>query len=433
MLIATNNKTQYVEIIPKVKHTLVDNCNARHRLIVGGRGKGASWSIARINLLDGMREPLFIPCVREVQKTIKYSVKKLLDDTIEFYGWQWFYTSTDTEIRGLNGTLFAFFGLHEFNADNIKSLEGADRCWVAEAQSMARRSISILRPTIRKDGAIFWWDINPRYGTDPVYVDYIKNDDPHAKVLFLNWRDNPWFGEAMKMEKESDYKRNEEEARHIWEGELRNEGELYVCPAYLVDLAVANDIDDLIGDWAVGADIAHQGGDEIVFYKRCGYKTVDKYYTRFQTVPDTTRLLMAFAGRRDMRINIDNGYVGAAVADLLEEKDFSDVRRINFGGKPIDDEHYADAATEMYYTLRDKFEYIDMPNDEELIGQLTQRQYKFINGRRGYEVMKIESKDDFAKHASNINPSPDRADGFVLCYYDSIEGEFAETLSYNIF
>ena len=182
--------TQKVQIIKKVQDTLIKS-DKRHRIIYGGRGKGASWSIARILLLEGMREPLFVACVREVQKTIKYSVKKLLDDTIELLGWDWFYTSGATEIIGINNTKFVFFGMQEYNADNVKSLEGANRCWIAEAQSFSRNSINILRPTIRKDGSVLWWDFNPRYETDPVYIDYILHKDENAELLELNWRDNP--------------------------------------------------------------------------------------------------------------------------------------------------------------------------------------------------------------------------------------------------
>lgn len=427
-------KEQEVAIVSKVKEHLVDNCDKRHRLIVGGRGKGASWSIARILLREGLLDPLFILCVREVQKTIKYSVKKLLDDTIAYYGWQWFYTSTDSEIKGLNGSLFVFIGIHDYNADNIKSFEGADRCWVAEAQSMARRSINILRPTIRKDGAIFWWDMNQRYEIDPVYVDYIKNDDPNAKVLFLNWRDNPWFGKSMRMEKESDYSRNEEEALHIWEGKLRNEGELFVCPSALVEQAMSNKLDDIIGEWVVGADIAHQGGDGIIFYKRCGDRIIDKYKSRMQKTTQTTKDLALFIGDTNMLVNIDNGHVGAAVADSLEDDyGFTNVHRVNFGGTAVDDEHYYDVVTEMYYEMRDKFPHIDIPKDEELKNQLIQRKYAYINGRRGYEVMKIESKKEFQEHAYNVNPSPDEADALVLCYYDAGESVSGETVDYNIF
>ena len=91
---------QQVAIIKKVKHELVDNCNKRHRIIYGGRGKGASWSIARTLLLEGMKEELFIVCVREVQQSIEFSVQKLLVDTIKKFKWQWFYKVSKTKITG---------------------------------------------------------------------------------------------------------------------------------------------------------------------------------------------------------------------------------------------------------------------------------------------------------------------------------------------
>jgi len=423
--------TKTVEIIGKVQDTLVHS-NKRHRIIVGGRGKGASWSIARILLIKGMTRPRFIPCIREVQKTIQHSVKKLLEDTINSIGFGFFYKIYNTEIKGINGTKFIFHGLRDFNADNIKSLEGADDVWVAEAQTISRRSINILRPTIRKDGSVMWWDFNPRYETDPVYIDYILNDDPNAIVLWLNWRDNPWFTNSMVMEKEADYNRNEEEARHIWEGELRAAGDLYVCPPELVDIARKNVISQLSGDIAVGADIAHQGGDEIVFYKRHGLKIIDKYFSRYQDQPKTIRHLKAFTVDKNVLINIDNGDLGKGVADFLEQDGWL-VNRVNFGGKPLDVEHYEDCATEMYFQLRDCLEQADIPIDEELRNQLIQRKYLYISGRRGYEVMKIESKDDFNKHSTAIHNSPDRADGLVLCYYDrKFGGGTLETLTHNI-
>lgn len=420
-----------VEIIDKVKNTLV-NSEKRHRIIYGGRGKGASWSIARILLLKGMQESRFIVCVREVQKTIANSVKKLLEDTIDQFNLRFFYTVKLNEIVGINGTKFIFQGLHDYNADNIKSLEGADDCWVAEAQSISRRSINILRPTIRKDGSVIWWDFNPRYETDPVYVDYILNKDPNAEVLPLNWRDNPWFTDSLKQERDSDYQRNETEARHIWEGELRSAGDKFVCPSQLVDIAIANNIDQLENPIVVGADIAHQGGDEIVFYKRFGLKIVDQYFSRFQDSIKTTNHLKAFTGDRSIIINIDNGDIGKAIADNLEEDKWL-VNRINFGGNAIDREHYQDCVTEMYFQFRDLLQRIDIPNDEELRNQLIQRKYEYVGGKRGYEVMKIESKDRYKEHAIGIHSSPDRADAMVLCFYDVNLTSIIEMLAHNIF
>ena len=419
-------------IVGKVHDTLVTNCNKRHRIIVGGRGKGASWSIARILLLEGMREPLFIVCVREVQKTIAHSVKKLLEETIASFQFDFFYKVFGNEIRGMNGTKFIFHGLHDYNADNIKSLEGADRCWVAEAQTISRRSINILRPTIRKQGSTVWWDFNPRYDTDPIWIDYILNTDPNAEVLWISWRDNPWFTDALVMEKESDYRRNEVEARHIWEGELRNAGDMFVCPSALVDVAIHKDVAISGSDIVVGADIAHQGGDEIVFYKRHGVKTIDKYFSHHQDTLKTANDLMAFCGDQSIPVNIDNGDIGKAVADILASKKYI-VHRINFGGTASDPEHYEDCATEMYFNLGKQLDKIDIPNDEELRNQLIQRKYHYITGKRGYEVMKIESKDDFTEHSMAINKSPDRADALVLCFYKPGRSGNAATVNYNMY
>jgi len=419
-------------IVGKVHEQLLQS-NKRHRIIVGGRGKGASWSIARVLLAQGMAEPKFIICVREVQKSIEHSVKKLLDDTIKNKELQGFYRTKKFEIEGKNGTKFIFHGLQDYNADTIQSLEGADIAWVAEAQSISRRSINIFRPTIRKNESVIWWDFNPRYETDPIYIDYILHKDENAEVLHLNWRDNPWFTKALKLELKSDYRRNEEEARHIWEGELRAAGDLFVCPSALVDVAIQNKILEPRGDVAVGADIAHQGGDEIVFYKRHGLKIVDKYFSRYQDQPTTVRHLKAFTVHKDILINIDNGDLGKGIADYLEQDGWL-VNRINFGGNPVDTEHYQDAVTEMYFQFRDFSEQADIPNDEELRNQLIQRKYEYLSGRRGYEVMKIESKDKFKEHSTAIHKSPDRADALVLTYYNMQFGtDKIEILTHNIF
>lgn len=379
-----------------------------------------------------MQSRRFIPCIREVQKTIEHSVKKLLEDTIESLKLTRFYRVQRFEIIGANGTLFIFHGLRDCTADNIKSLEGADDCWVAEAQAISRRSINILRPTIRKEGSVIWWDFNIRYETDPVYVDYILNDDPNAEVLWLNWKQNPWFTKAMMLEKDSDYARNEEEARHIWEGELRAMGDKYVCPSILVDIAIKNNITELYGFTSVGADIAHQGGDQIIFYKRRGKKVIDKYVSQYQNTQTTIKDLKAFTIDKSVPINMDNGDIGKAVADFMEEAGWL-INRINFGGVPYDTEHYEDCVTEMYFNLRDQLEEIDIPFDEELRSELIQRKYNYIPGRRGYEVMKIEKKEDFQKHATCKNKSPDNADGLVLCFYEPGSTGFAETITHNIF
>jgi hypothetical protein len=47
---------------------------------------------------------------------------------------------------------------------------GFDVAWAEEAQSLSQRSLTLLRPTIRKPGSELWFSWNPTRKTDPVDV-----------------------------------------------------------------------------------------------------------------------------------------------------------------------------------------------------------------------------------------------------------------------
>ena len=127
----------------------------RYTVLYGGRGSGKSHSVARYLLLAAAQEPKRILCCREVQRSIRDSVHRLLSDCIAQMGLGAFYTILETEIRGANGSLFIFSGLSTQTIDSIKSLEGIDLVWVEEAATVQERSWGLLIPTIRKPGSRF--------------------------------------------------------------------------------------------------------------------------------------------------------------------------------------------------------------------------------------------------------------------------------------
>ncbi len=141
---------------------------ARYKAFYGGRGSAKSHSFATALLIQAGKEPLRVLCGREVQLSIKDSVKQLLDDKISALGMEGFYESTQHEIRGRNGSLFIFAGLGKMTTDQIKSMEGIDRAWIEEAQTVSASSLEILIPTIRKAGSELWFSWNPRHASDPV-------------------------------------------------------------------------------------------------------------------------------------------------------------------------------------------------------------------------------------------------------------------------
>jgi phage terminase large subunit len=109
--------------------------------------------------------------------------------------------------------------MQNHTADSIKSLEGYDRAWVEEAQSLSEQSLSLLRPTIRKPGSELWFTWNPRNESDPVNW-LLRGDNPPPKstVIEVNYEDNPWFPEVLKDEMEYDKRRDPDKFQHVWKG-----------------------------------------------------------------------------------------------------------------------------------------------------------------------------------------------------------------------
>ena len=193
---------------------------ARYKVLYGGRGGAKSWGVARALLIIGARQPTRILCAREFQTSIKDSVHKLLSDQIFSMGLEDFYEITQTAIRGKNGTEFSFAGLKN-NVANIKSFEGVDIAWVEEAQTTSKMSWNVLIPTIRKEGSEIWITFNPELETDETYKRFVVNPPENSIVQRVNWSDNPWFPETLRLEKDALYARDREAYNTIWEGVCR--------------------------------------------------------------------------------------------------------------------------------------------------------------------------------------------------------------------
>jgi len=193
---------------------------SRYKVLHGGRGGAKSWGIARALLILGAKNPIRILCAREFMTSMRDSVHKLLCDQIESLGLLNFYEITQASIRGKNGTEFAFVGLKN-NVANVKSYEGIDICWVEEAQTVSRLSWNVLIPTIRKAGSEIWVSFNPELETDETYQRFVANPPEDCISMRVNWYDNPWFPETLRMEKDALKARDEEAYNQVWEGLCR--------------------------------------------------------------------------------------------------------------------------------------------------------------------------------------------------------------------
>lgn len=237
--------------------TADDGLPVRYRAAYGGRGSAKSHSLCSAAVLKGAMEPLRIGVYREIQRSIRDSAKRLLDDKIAENGLSGFYESTDTEIRGKNGTLFLFNGLRT-NPDAIKSTEGLDIAIVMEANKVAQRSWDLLIPTVRKPGSEIWAEWNPYLETDPVDVMFRGENGPPpgAIVRRINWSDNPFFPEVLKAELEYDRNRDPDKYAHIWLGEYTRNSEARVFRNWKVEaFETPKDAEFRFGaDWGFAID-----------------------------------------------------------------------------------------------------------------------------------------------------------------------------------
>jgi len=182
-----------------------------------------------------------VVCIREIQKSLTLSAKKLIEAKIQQFGVGHLFEVLKTEIRRIGGTgLCIFQGMQDHTADSVKSLEGFKIAWVEEAQSLSRRSMELLRPTIRAEGSMIWFTWNPRRRGDAVerLLRGPKGVRRDSIVVRANYTDNPFLPETLRKEAEDDREINPEGFAHKWLGEYENVGAKEVIPAAWVQSAI---------------------------------------------------------------------------------------------------------------------------------------------------------------------------------------------------
>src|SRR4051812_44750721 len=192
---------------------------ARYKAFHGGRGSAKSHSFATALVILAAQKPLRIVCAREIQNSLRDSVKQLIEDKISALGLSDRFRCLEKMTRGVNGSQFTYVGLWR-NPDAIRSLEGADIFWGEEASAFSERSLKIVRPTMRKPGSELWFSWNPEFEHDPVDAFFRgAPPPPDALIRRVSWRDNPWFaGTPLQAEMDHDYAADPARAEHVWGG-----------------------------------------------------------------------------------------------------------------------------------------------------------------------------------------------------------------------
>lgn len=207
----------------------------RYKGAKGGRGGGKSHFFAEMALETMISNPSAnVVCIREIQKSIKFSVKKLVEDKIRELNIIHLFEITQAEIRRINGNgVMIFQGMQDHTADSIKSLEAFDVAWVEEAQSISERSLELLLPTIRADGSEIWFSWNPFTPEDAIERFFSKLSNEKILVT-VNYLDNPFANEVIFNEAERHKVERPDTFDNVWLGEYARSGLVFKRDSFKV-------------------------------------------------------------------------------------------------------------------------------------------------------------------------------------------------------
>ncbi|WP_255560458.1 PBSX family phage terminase large subunit [Pseudochrobactrum sp. Wa41.01b-1] len=354
-------------------------------------------------------------CLREVQNSIKDSVKQLIEDKIAEYGLLDDFDITDQEIRGPNDSLIIFRGLKSHNAASIKSLEGFNRAWVEEAQTVSQKSLDLLIPTLRAAGSELWFSWNPDQPTDPIDKLLRNSANDNAVVVRANYSDNPFFPSALREDMERDKRADPAKYAHVWLGEYQTLADMQFISWDDVNGAQQRQFRRGAKPVLFGIDVARFGDDRSVLAIREGDVLTDLMkWERLDTQQLSGYIVEVARSRSPQAIFVDGVGVGGGVVDRLRVLGLN-VIEVNGGAKAGQDNRYFNKRAEMWGRMREWLRERGAlhGSDIDLAAELTGPQYKFDPSNR----IMLEKKDDMKKRGLR---SPDLADALSLTFAEPV-------------
>lgn len=114
---------------------------------------------------------------------------------------------------------FAFIGLRH-NLDSIKSKSQILILWVDEAEPVSEAAWVKIVPTVREHDSEIWVTWNPERKNSATHKRFRLDPPDDAKIVEMNYADNPWFPGVLEKERLADFQRRPDQYSHIWEGDF---------------------------------------------------------------------------------------------------------------------------------------------------------------------------------------------------------------------
>jgi len=394
-------------------------------LLDGGRGSGKSHSVGRFLLFLGEKRKLRIVCGREIQANIEESVYQLLVDLIDLYD-----LAYDVQAKKIthkkSGTVFKFKGFREHGRVSIKGLEGVDILWIDEAQSIAKSTLDIIMPTMRKEKVKVFFTMNRFLREDAVPAYCVGR--PEALHIKINFVDNPYCPLVLKIQAEDCRRRSERDYRHIWLGEpIASASDYLFNFDKLHESLKVKPFGDLYYNHRVlGIDFAAQGDDLCV--GTILDRKSNQHWDLTERMPwdesDTmvsVGKIVAMIGEYKPDVSVlDIGGMGKVVYDRLTEVGVDIIPFDGGSTDGIDKAAYGNWRAQGYYELVDWFDSKFLcigEKDKEVIEQAEHIKMKY----RSNGVRLIQSKIDMKKAPPvGCGFSPDDLDSLMMAVHGAI-------------
>jgi len=416
---------QMLQMPEKLYPILTEINDYRYFMLEGGRGGGKSQAIGRLILYLCEKKHIRVACGREIQNSIIESVYSLLSDLIRKNNLN-FEVMASKIVHRKTGSTINFRGFREQGAFNIQGMEGIDIVWIDEAQAITKQTLDVLIPTIRKERAKIFFSMNRHIEKDPVYFKFFDRKD--CKHININYDDNPYCTEALKVEAIECRKKSEADYMHIWMGEplLKTEDAVFVRKDIYESNKDPYKLRDGYGFRISGYDIARYGDDKCaaVIIQQQGalhWKVILADQWDHRDLNYTTgRVLLTSQEHQVNKSIIDENGIGAGPLDTLNKGRGLD-EFTGFKNPPIayaKNKYYANERTANAYKLKDMIDkqHIEIPYDE-IIEELLEMKYEFDN----YQRKRLIPKDKMRKEGIK---SPNLADALLMSV--SLIGNVAE-------
>lgn len=223
-----------LNIPPKLYPLLLEINQHPLFLIEGGRGSGKTHTIGRIILFLGEKRKIRVCCGRVIKDSVKQSVLTLFKDIITQFNLD-YEVSESQIVHRKTGSIIFFKGFREQEIVNIKGLEGVDILWIDEAETVTKRAVDVIVPTIRKENSIIIFSMNRFVKSDAVYQFCISR--PNCLHIHINYFENPFCPQKLVEEAEACKAANLADYNHIWLGLPLEQGSDYLISSAKIEEA----------------------------------------------------------------------------------------------------------------------------------------------------------------------------------------------------